>query len=88
MASLTQIEVLLPEFRAYATAICASADDAEDLVQDAIERALRTENRPTQLDVLRPLMFRAIRNLHYDELRKRRVRREYLAAELRFSDEA
>mgnify|MGYP001797478221 CR=1 FL=1 len=88
MASLTQIEVLLPEFRAYATAICASADDAEDLVQDAIERALRTENRPTQLDALRPWMFRVIRNLHYDELRKRRVRREYLAAEKRFSDEA
>lgn len=88
MASLTQIEVLLPESRAYATAICASSDDAEDLVQDAIERALRTENRPTVLDELRPWMFRVIRNLHYDELRKRRVRREYLAAEKRLSDEA
>lgn len=88
MASLTQIEVLLPEFRAYAIAICASSDDAEDLVQDAIERALRTENRPTVLDELRPWMFRVIRNLHYDELRKRRVRREYLAAEKRLSDEA
>ena len=45
MASLTQIELLLPEFRAYAITICASPDDAEDLVQDAIERALRTDNR-------------------------------------------
>ncbi|MEM8870359.1 MAG: sigma-70 family RNA polymerase sigma factor [Pseudomonadota bacterium] len=88
MASLTQIEVLLPEFRAYATAICASSDDAEDLVQDAIERSLRAENRPQSLDELRPWMFRVIRNLHYDELRKRRVRREYLAAEKRLSDEA
>ncbi|MGK7664762.1 RNA polymerase sigma factor [Marinovum algicola] len=88
MASLTQIEVLLPEFRAYAIAICASSDDAEDLVQDAIERALRTESRPTVLDELRPWMFRVIRNLHYDELRKRRVRREYLAVEKRLSDEA
>ncbi|MFG6604910.1 MULTISPECIES: sigma-70 family RNA polymerase sigma factor [unclassified Sulfitobacter] len=88
MASLTQIELLLPEFRAYAIAICASPDDAEDLVQDAIERALRTDNRPTVLDELRPWMFRVIRNLHYDELRKRRVRREYLAAEKRLSDEA
>ena len=88
MASLTQIEVLLPEFRAYATAICASSDDAEDLVQDAIERALRTENCPTVLDELRPWMFRVIRNLHYDELRKRRVRREYLAAEKRLSGAA
>ena len=61
---------------------------SEDLVQDAIERALRTESRPTVLDELRPWMFRVIRNLHYDELRKRRVRREYLAVEKRLSDEA
>ncbi|MEO1679538.1 MAG: sigma-70 family RNA polymerase sigma factor [Pseudomonadota bacterium] len=88
MASLTQIEVLLPEFRAYAIAICASSDDAEDLVQDAIERALRTDGRPNVLDELRPWMFRVIRNLHYDELRRKRVRREYLAAEKRLSDEA
>ena len=33
-------------------------------------------------------MFRVIRNLHYDELRKRRVRREYSAVEKRHSDEA
>lgn len=88
MASLTQIEILLPELRAYAVAICSSRDDAEDLVQDAIERALRAESRPRVLDELRPWMFRVIRNLHYDELRKKRVRREYLAAERRLSDEA
>lgn len=88
MASLTQIELLLPELRAYATAICASSNDAEDLVQDAIERALRAEERPAIIDELRPWMLRVIRNLHYDELRKRRIRREYLAAERRFSDEA
>lgn len=88
MARLTQIEILLPEFRAYALAICASAEDADDLVQDAIERALRIESRPTKLDEFRPWMFRVIRNLHYDELRKLRVRREYLAAEKRLSDEA
>lgn len=57
-------------------------------MQDAIERALRTDRRPTVLNELRPWMFRVIRNLHYDELRKRRVRREYLAAEKRLSDEA
>ena len=88
MASLTQIELLLPEFRAYAIAICASPDDAEDLVQDAIERALRTDNRPTVLGELRPWMFRVIRNLHYDELRKRRVRREYIAVQKRLMDES
>ena len=88
MVSLTKIEILLPEFRAYATAICASDVDAEDLVQDAIERALRSDRRPASLDELRPWMFRVIRNLYYDELRKRRVRREYLAAERRLSNDA
>lgn len=41
MASLTQIEILLPELRAFSRSICYWVDDAEDLVQDAIERALR-----------------------------------------------
>lgn len=88
MASVSDIELLLPELRAYATAICGMRDDAEDLVQDAVERALRSGNRPSRLNELRPWMFRVIRNLHYDELRKRRVRREYLAAERRLSNEA
>lgn len=88
MTSLSEIEILLPELRAYAASICASHDDAKDLVQDAIERALKADNRPARLDELRPWMFRVIRNLHYDELRKLRVRREYLAAERRLSDEA
>ena len=88
MVSLTQIEILLTELRAYATAICASDEGAEDLVHDAIERALRTDRRPASLAELRPWMFRVIRNLHYDELRKRRVRREYLAAERRLSSDS
>lgn len=87
MSQLTFIEILLPELRAYAIAICHSRDEAEDLVQDAVERGLRSDRRPALLDELRPWMFRVIRNLHYDELRKKRVRREYFAAEKRLSDE-
>jgi DNA-directed RNA polymerase specialized sigma24 family protein len=45
-------------------------DEAEDLVQDAVERGLRSGRRPELLEELRPWMFRVIRNLHYDELRK------------------
>lgn len=61
----------------YARYVSSRAEDTEDLVQDAIERALRSENRPEPLNELRPWMFRVIRNLYHDELRKRRVRREY-----------
>ena len=86
MASPTQIELLLPEFRAYSRSICATQDEAEDLVQDAIERALRADKCPNKLEQLRPWMFRVIRNLNIDELRKRRVRREYNQAQERLYD--
>ncbi len=87
MTSLTQIEILLPELHAYARWICTPPDDPEDLVQSSIERSLRTPDRPVKLDDLRPWMFRIIRNLHLDELRRRRVRREYSAREKRLSSE-
>ncbi|MDB6178251.1 RNA polymerase sigma factor [Paracoccus sp. Z330] len=83
-----QIETLMPEMRAYARSVSGHVQDAEDLVQDAIERALSAPSRPDMLDELRPWIFRVIRNLHYDELRRRRVRREYSAAQIRYSDEA
>ena len=81
MGSLTQFELLLPELRAYARSLGEEADAAEDLVHDAIERSLNSPNTPNMLSALRPWMFRVIRNLHHDELRKRRVRREYMTAE-------
>lgn len=73
------ITQLLPELRAYARTLADSAQDAEDLVGDAIERTIRSDAYPRELASLRPWMFRTIRNLAFDELRKRRVRREYAA---------
>ncbi len=84
-AEMIQFETLLPELRAYARSVSQNRDDAEDLVQDAIERALRSASRPSPLKELRPWMFRVIRNLHLDEMRKRRVRREYSATQSRLS---
>ncbi|MEM8791449.1 MAG: RNA polymerase sigma factor [Pseudomonadota bacterium] len=87
MADFMNIEVLLPEIRAYARSICLSAIEAEDLVQDAVERALRSDTRPADLADLRPWMFRVVRNLFYDELRKHRVRREYSTDQIRLSND-
>lgn len=87
MVNVTDIEVLLPEIRAYARSICLSTIEAEDLVQDAVERALRSDTRPKDLADLRPWMFRVVRNLFYDELRKHRVRREYSTAQARLSSD-
>lgn len=87
MPSFAQIEILLPQLKAYALSLCDVSEDAEDLVQDAIERALRADGRPKKPDALRPWMFRVMRNLHFDELRKMRVRREYLAAQKQLSQD-
>ncbi len=74
------ITQLLPDLRAYARTLADSDQDAEDLVGDAIERAIRSGTAPEELTSLKPWMFRIIRNLSFDELRKRRVRREYAQA--------
>ncbi|WP_299913486.1 RNA polymerase sigma factor [uncultured Paracoccus sp.] len=86
MARERLLLTLLPELRAYALSICRKGDEVDDLVQDAIERALRANTRPRDIARLRPWMFRVIRNLRNDELRKIRVRREYFAREERLSD--
>ncbi len=70
---------LRPQLFAYARALCGTPDEAEDLVQDALERALNADNPPAEMDALRPWMFRVIRNLHVDAVRKDKVRREYAA---------
>ena len=87
MPALTDIEILLPEMRAYAMSISQSNEEADDLVQDAVERSLRAASKPSELNDLRPWIFRVIRNLHFDELRKRRVRREYSTSQRRLLGE-
>lgn len=84
----SNLEILLPELRAYAGSITSGSHETEDLVQDSVERALRSDARPAPINELRPWMFRVIRNLHYDELRKLRVRREYSAGMGRLSEES
>ncbi len=83
--AIMTIDVLLPELRAYALSLSKHRHDSEDLVQDAIERALRSDKRPKPLADLRPWMFRIIRNLHVDETRKKRVRMEYSNTQSRLS---
>ena len=87
MSQPSQLEQLLPEMRAYAQALCERRETAEDLVQDAFERAIIAQDKPGGVRELRPWIFRVIRNLRYDELRKRRVRREYLSGQRRLFSE-
>lgn len=67
---------LLPRLRRYAISLSRVADVADELVQGACERALRT-SAPLE-DEMRfdAWMFRILRNLWYDRLRRLRTRGE------------
>ena len=78
---------LMPEFRAFARSVAVNPSDFDDIVQDAVERALRSDGVPTDVPSLRRWMFRVIRNLNIDTVRKIRVRREYSAAQARLYDD-
>jgi len=76
-----QLVALLPKLRRFARALSRNMDDADDLVQLAVERAL------IRLDQWRPgtrldsWMFGIIKNAWIDEVRSRRRRERVLAPE-------
>ncbi len=86
MSVREKLPVLLPELKAYATALTKEPDSAEDLVQDAVKKALSAEKQPDDPAAFRPWLFRIIRNLHIDTLRKEKTRLEYSADQARLSD--
>ncbi len=63
---------LLPRLRRFAQSLAGNADDASDLVQAAMERALKALATLDDDAMLDAWMFRIIRNLWIDGLRKRR----------------
>lgn len=67
-----QIIALLPRLRRFALGLTARPSDADDLVQDTVERALRHLDqweRGTRLD---SWMFRIAQNLFIDQLRAKK----------------
>jgi RNA polymerase sigma factor (sigma-70 family) len=75
----TEIAALLPRLRRFARSITYNRDDADDLVQLAVERAL---NRSEQWEAgtrLDSWLFRIMKNAWIDEIRTR-VRRDQLFA--------
>lgn len=77
----THLERLLPELNAYARSICERREDGEDMVQEAVTRALTAADPPGAIEELRPWMFRVVRNLRTDAARRSKVRRDYFERE-------
>ncbi len=74
MSSLAEeMSRLLPRLRRFAYGLSGSVDAADDLVQEACERALRVPEKWSQPSYFERWMFRTIRNLHIDQLRSRKV---------------
>jgi RNA polymerase sigma-70 factor (ECF subfamily) len=64
----------LPALRRYAVALCGNRELADDLVQDAIERALSRAPISLEPERLGPWLRSVVHNLFVDELRRRRRR--------------
>lgn len=69
---------LLPRLRRFASVLTRSHDDAEDVVQAAVERALRHADSWQQGSRLDSWLYRIMQNLWRDELRAHRRRAEPL----------
>jgi RNA polymerase sigma-70 factor (ECF subfamily) len=63
---------LLPRLRAFATALAGNRADADDLVQQACEKALGALDGFEPGTRLDSWMFRIMRNIHIDTFRRRR----------------
>lgn len=66
----------LPHLRAFARFVTHNADQANDLVQDTIVRALRAQHQYQAGTNLKAWTFTILRNLHVNNLRRQRVRME------------
>ena len=71
----TSLTGLLPRLRRFALSLTGSSADADELVQNACERALRHSDQLRDRTRADAWIYGIIRNLWVDELRGRRVRR-------------
>ncbi|MEN3277744.1 MAG: hypothetical protein V7631_3534 [Massilia sp.] len=76
-----ELAALLPRMRRFARSITFHREDADDLVQVAMERALGKSEQYTEGTRLDSWLFRIIRNAWIDEVRSRARRDEVFAPE-------
>ena len=69
----TRLNSYLKRLYGYAYSLCRNPDDARDLVQDCVVKALKSKNQPTDLPAYQAWLFRILKNTYLDMLRHRRV---------------
>ena len=63
---------LLPDLRAFARFLAGTKVEADDLVQEALARALQTSGSVSNPAEIRPWCFAILRNVFHEQLRTRR----------------
>src|SRR5690242_13625374 len=72
-----QIVDHIPALRRYARVLVRTSDQADDLVQDCVERALSRSNLYQADTNLRAWLFTIMRNIAITQTRKDKLRRSY-----------
>jgi RNA polymerase sigma-70 factor (ECF subfamily) len=67
-----EMVALVPQLNMFARSLCRDGSGAEDLVQEALARALRNIDRFTPGTNLKAWLFTIVRNEHYSQLRRRK----------------
>ena len=76
MTSITHLEEHIPALRRYAFALVRHEQDADDLVQSSLVKAILSLNAGADVRSFRPWLLTILHNLFVSEWRKRRLRRE------------
>lgn len=63
----------VPRLRRYARALVSQREDADDLVQDTLERAWAKSGQWGQVSDMRAWLFSVMHNVHIDALRRKRI---------------
>lgn len=82
----TDLQDILPDMRRFALSITGNPDDAADLVQDAVERALVKQESFVPGSNLKSWVFTLMRNLFISQCRKRAVARRHATEVARAED--
>jgi RNA polymerase sigma-70 factor (ECF subfamily) len=70
----SELIACVPRLRAYAIALTKSRDSADDLLQETVLRALTAAHQFQAGTSLRAWMFTILRNTHFNEMHKNRMR--------------
>jgi RNA polymerase sigma-70 factor (ECF subfamily) len=77
-----QVVEHIPALRRYARVLARTSDQADDLVQDCVERALSRSNLYQPDTNLRAWLFTIMRNIAITQTRKDKLRRAYAAEQM------